>query len=293
MKQGPDFIIIGAMKCATSTLHVQLAEQSGVFMTEPKEPNFFSDDEIWNLGMDWYESLFVDASEGDLRGESSTHYSKLPTYPDTVRRIADHVGGATKFVYVMRHPIDRLISHYMHEWISRAFVEPLDEAIENHPELVDYGLYAKQLEPFLKEFGPQRILPVFFDRLSAYPQQELERICSFIGYTGSPSWKEENKEQNVSNKRLRPTFMLNLLMNIPGSKAVRRAVIPYSIRERIKGLWRMNERPSLSEERLFELTTIFDKDLARLGGWLGAEISCQKFKFVGDEIAPSWVINRV
>ena len=41
----PDFVIIGAMKCATTTLHVQLARQDGFHMSRPKEPNFFSDDE--------------------------------------------------------------------------------------------------------------------------------------------------------------------------------------------------------------------------------------------------------
>jgi len=46
----PDFIIIGAMKSATSTLHEQLRLQSGIFMSTPKEPNFFSDElNAWYL----------------------------------------------------------------------------------------------------------------------------------------------------------------------------------------------------------------------------------------------------
>ena len=40
----PDFLIIGAMKCGTTTLAAQLAAQDGLFITTPKEPNFFSDD---------------------------------------------------------------------------------------------------------------------------------------------------------------------------------------------------------------------------------------------------------
>lgn len=64
MTRLPDFIIIGAMKCATSTLHDQLARQPGLFMSTPKEPNFFSDDEQWGRGLDWYGSLF-EAVPGD------------------------------------------------------------------------------------------------------------------------------------------------------------------------------------------------------------------------------------
>ena len=83
----PDFIIIGAMKCATSTLHEQLALQPGFFMSTPKEPNFFSDDDCFARGLDWYRGLFAEAPEGSIRGESSTHYTKLPTHPRTVERL--------------------------------------------------------------------------------------------------------------------------------------------------------------------------------------------------------------
>lgn len=113
--KGPDFIIIGGMKCATSTLHEQLALQPGIFMTSLKEPNFFSNDEEFAKGMDYYQSLFAGAQPQDLCGESSTHYTKLPTYPDTVKRLAEAF-PQTKFIYVMRHPIDRLVSQYIHEW---------------------------------------------------------------------------------------------------------------------------------------------------------------------------------
>ncbi len=81
MSRLPDFIIIGAMKSATTTLHGLLASQPGVFMSTPKEPCFFSDDEVWARGVGWYASLFEAAPAGALLGESSTHYTKLPTYP--------------------------------------------------------------------------------------------------------------------------------------------------------------------------------------------------------------------
>ena len=54
----PDFIVIGAMKSATTTLHEQLARQPRLFMSRPKEPNFFSDDAMYARGWDWYSSLF-------------------------------------------------------------------------------------------------------------------------------------------------------------------------------------------------------------------------------------------
>ncbi len=104
MSKLPNFLIIGAMKCATSSLHEQLALQDGIFMTELKEPNFFSNDEEYTKGMSWYLSHFQDAQTEDLAGESSTHYTKLPTYPETITRIQEHLPNA-KFIYVIRHPI--------------------------------------------------------------------------------------------------------------------------------------------------------------------------------------------
>lgn len=91
MSPAPDFLIIGAMKSATSTLHEQLARQPGVFMSTPKEPNFFSDDPIYARGFEWYRGLFAGGAEALLRGESSTHYTKLPTHPHAVERIARHL----------------------------------------------------------------------------------------------------------------------------------------------------------------------------------------------------------
>src|SRR4051812_12488351 len=153
------------MKSATTTLHDQLARQDGIFMSKPKEPCFFSDDDRWARGPEWYASLFEPAAPGDLRGESSTHYTKLPTHPRTIERMQAGLGGDIRFVYVMRHPIDRLVSQYVHEW-SHGIVEcPIGEALDRHPELIAYSRYAMQLEPYFEAFGRDRVLPVFFDRV--------------------------------------------------------------------------------------------------------------------------------
>ncbi|NNF72213.1 MAG: sulfotransferase, partial [Rhodobacteraceae bacterium] len=97
--KGPDFILIGAMKCGTSTLASQLGAQPGLFMTTPKEPNYFSDDAIFARGPDWYGGLFDGAGPGDLRGEASTHYTKRPDYPDTIARMKAAV-PAPRLVYM-------------------------------------------------------------------------------------------------------------------------------------------------------------------------------------------------
>lgn len=284
----PDFIIIGAMKCATSTLHEQLAQQPGIVMSTPKEPYFFSNDEVWQRGMAWYASLFEHASEDALCGESSTHYTKLPTYPHTVARMREHLPPDVKFIYIMRHPIDRLVSQYIHEWTERVVSTPIDEAIDLHPELIEYSRYAMQLEPYLEAFGRERVLPVFFDRLASHPQDELERVCRFIGYRGLPRWDETLSEQNVSSQRLRKSAWRDFFVDLPGLRAVRRTLVPQAVRDRVKQFWSMKERPQLSPENRRRLEATFDADLARLGRWFGLELRCENFKAVAREAVPQW-----
>lgn len=283
----PDFIVIGGMKCATSTLHDQLAQQPGIFMSTPKEPNFFSDDAQYARGLEWYRSLFHDAAPGDLCGESSTHYTKLPTYPQTIQRLRRSVPEA-RFVYVMRHPIDRLVSHYVHEWTERTIEIPIDQAIEECPRLIQYSLYAMQLEPYFEAFGSARVLGVFFPRLMAHSQQELERMGRFIGYDGAMRWNSTQEASNVSAQRLRRSPLRDAIINLPGLKQVRRGLMPQSLRDRIKRLWMMKNKPQLSDASMHRLRQIFDEDLATLGRWIGTELNCENFNQVTRDRSFDW-----
>ncbi|MCA9654603.1 MAG: sulfotransferase [Myxococcales bacterium] len=289
MSRMPDFIIIGAMKCATSTLHDQLAEQPGFVMSEPKEPNFFSDEENWAKGLGWYSGLFAAAEPGDLCGESSTHYSKLPRHPRVIERLQEHCPDA-KFIYVMRHPIDRLVSHYIHEWTQRVLDVPISQALREHPALKDFSLYTMQLRPYFEAFGRQRVLPVFFDHLLRHSQDELERVCRFLAYGGKPRWKEDMGAKNVSAERLRVSPLRDLIVDFPPLAYLRRRFVPQQLRDRIKSLWTMRKRPELSADDRLRLAEVFDPDLAQLGQWLGMEeLSCATFKERTRDRSWEWV----
>lgn len=283
----PNFIIIGAMKCATSTLHEQLALQPGILMSELKEPNFFSDDDQYAKGINWYTSHFHQASDGQLRGESSTHYTKLPTYPNTIPRIQQHIPDA-KFIYVMRHPIDRLVSQYVHEWSQGIVAVEIDEAIGKHQELIAYSQYAQQLTPYFEAFGSDRILPVFFERMLSAPQSELERICRFLGYQAHPVWDFDLEAQNVSTERIRKCRWRDAIAEAPGLRTIRRKFVPKGMRTWVRSFWSMKERPTLGTTQTKELKSIFDEDLRTMGSWLGLELTCDNFKSVVRQQIPVW-----
>lgn len=288
MSNCPDFIIIGAMKCATSSLHEQLALQPGIFMTELKEPNFFSNDEQYALGMEWYLSHFASAKPDELCGESSTHYTKLPTYPQTIDRLLQHFPDV-KLIYVMRHPIDRLVSQYVHEWTLRVISVNINDSISQYPELIAYSQYTMQLQAYFDTVGQDRVLPVFFERMIQYPQEELERICKFIGYEGKPVWDDELNAQNASTDRMLKVGWRDRLVEAPGLKQIRRWFIPKSFRTWVRGLWTMKKKPELDPQQIENLRAIFDEDLAVLGSWLGIELSCENFKDIVKTESRDWV----
>ncbi|MBN47218.1 MULTISPECIES: sulfotransferase family protein [unclassified Methylophaga] len=287
----PDFIIIGAMKSATSTLHEQLALQPGFFMSTPKEPNYFSDDHVYNLGLSWYCNLFSEASKDDICGESSTHYTKLPDYPLTLERMKAHL-PTLKLIYVIRHPIERLISHYIHQWSQNVIKTDINQAIDEFDELINYSRYSMQLEPFIDAYGAENIHIVFSEAFRVRPQYELEKVTTFLGYNKPVIWYEDLPEQNVSSQRLRRFNGYELVVNNPVLAWMRRHFIPQKLRDAVKNKLTLKSRPLIDEQHTQKLTQIFNEDLASLGGVLGVELNLQNYKEKAQSIDASLSLNK-
>jgi len=282
----PDFIIMGAMKSATSTLHTQLAMQPGIFMSTPKEPNYFSDDTEFARGELWYASLFEGALVGDICGESSTHYTKLPNYPLTVERMANYL-DSPKLIYVMRHPVDRLISHYIHQWTQNEFKCDINQAIDECEELTAYSCYARQLEPYFKQYGQENVLPVFSEAIRLNPQDRLQRVADFIGLNRPVIW-EDIASQNVSSERIRAFKGYGWLVESGLMTFLRRALVPQCVRDKIKSNLTMQKRPDIDAAHLEKVVALFDDDLSRLGDFFGVELSCDNYKQVVCSQPLSW-----
>jgi hypothetical protein len=242
----PDFVIIGAMKCGTTTLAAQLAAQEGVFVTTPKEPNFFSDDPVFAKGAAWYEALFDGAAPGDLKGEASTHYTKTPTHPEAAARMHAAVPNA-RLIYLMRDPAARAISHYIHEWTQGVIAGDLDEALSRHPELIAYSRYDLQLAPWQALYGADAILTLRLEDMNADPQGTLDRVAAHLGRPGAFRWRDDLGAQNVSAERIRKFPLYDLLIEHPVAAALRRTLAPRWLRAAIKGRLQMRERPEPSE----------------------------------------------
>lgn len=224
----PDFLVIGSMKSGTTTLYEYLTSHPRVFMCTPKEPRFFSLDERFARGIQWYSSLFDDANSDQLVGEASTCYSRWPFHPHVAERLHRHVPNA-KFIYVMRDPVKRAYSHYRHRMEERVAsgldVLSFSRAIELDPEITETGLYARQIGKYLERFSTSQFHFVLFEEMTSDPRASLGALFQFLGlnYTDSGRRAMQFNEsgsalakQKIDNalRNLRQTALLRPLVDI-------------------------------------------------------------------------------
>ena len=278
----PEFIIIGAMKCATSTLYEQLENQCSIFMVAPKEPNFFSDDDVYDRGISWYRSLYERTTDKSLlRGEASTHYTKLPTYTCTVARLSAHLSPDIKLIYVVRHPIERIVSHYIHEWTRNNIKEEINAAIKMYPELIDYGRYYYQLKPYSEVFNKIAVLNYHY--LIARPQKALNAIGEYLGCDEPLKWVDRHSQVNSSASRLRDSWIRDSIVYSLPVSWIRHNIVAPSFRDRVKRYWQIRNTPKINTENYRELTNIFNNDLREFSDLIGCQgLNCGGFSSAFD-----------
>jgi hypothetical protein len=184
----PNFFIVGAPKAGTTSLHNYLDAHPQIQMSAIKEPRFFAGpengipyppDRVATLGA--YEALFDPAVEA--RGESSTDYATYPRREGVPERIKARVPAA-RFIYLVRDPIARAISHYKMRTALLGEHRTLSEALGDLSDLrspyLSPGLYATQLELYLRAFPPERILVIDQADLLASRESTVSQVFDFL-----------------------------------------------------------------------------------------------------------------
>ena len=180
----PDFLVIGAAKSGTSTLHHLLDQHPGIYMSAVKEPCFFDVDVGWSRGWSWYHDLFDPASSNQLCGESSTNYTRIPQVSGVPERIHAAMPDV-KLIYLMRHPVDRAYSHYVHR-VSRELYQgqpvrlSFEEFAEQDPMCLDSSDYKTQIEAYFARFPREAFLFLLTSDLKS-PARLMSRVGPFLG----------------------------------------------------------------------------------------------------------------
>ena len=234
----PDFIIIGAQKCGTTTLYTNLVKHPWIKPALEKEVHFF--DAAYSKGLNWYRAHFPSTFYKQyvwqvyrrtlVTGEASPYYI---FYPHAPRRIFETL-PQVKLIVLLRNPVDRAYSHYQHQIQRGRETLSFEAALEAEPErlageaakiLADggytsfnhvhfsylaRGIYADQLAAWREYFSPERMLILNSERFFADSPAVLNQVTGFLGL---PAWQaaELKKRNRGQYEKMEPAARARLV----------------------------------------------------------------------------------
>jgi hypothetical protein len=271
----PNFLVIGAMKAGTTSLYNYLGHHPQIFMPARKEPNFFVDEEDvgrWNRGLGWYEQLFEGAEGAVAVGEASITYTLYPYFQGVPARISE-VLPDVRLIYLVRHPIDRIVSHFWQRVRNGREREPsIDKALLVNPSYVDASRYAMQIEQYLEHFPLERILIVKSEDLRSQRESTLGRIFAFLGVDGGRMPDGLVREHNRGAQRRRRRPVATALRHVPGYRLA--ATIAPNPVKRFKDkvtTEEMGDPPPIPNHLRRELEDALREDVHRLRTYMGGD----------------------
>lgn len=267
----PDFIIIGAMKCGTTSLHYYLSLHPDIYMSHWKELDFFITEGNWSKGLEWYQAQFT--GKGKLLGEASPKYTFYPRHAGVPERIASVIPKA-KLIYLVRDPVERIISHYIHLVEEGSETRSLDEALAD-PTDNDYlcrSRYYAQIERYLAHFNPTQILIVAQEDLWNERQRTLDTIFRFLQVASPFSHPNYSQERHQSKHKRMKTHL--------GRAMAKHAPFTWLTRLNPKSRWHFErvlfypfsspiKRPALGKAQRAKLSALLREDVARLETFAG------------------------
>lgn len=272
----PDFIIIGAMKCGTTSLHFYLDQHPQIAMSRQKELHFFVQEKNWQRGIEWYKSQFKDSAK--VQGEASPSYSAYPKWLGVPERIHAIVPDA-KLIYILRDPIERTISNYLHRWINgieeREINQALAEDFANN-QYIFRSQYYMQIQKYLPYFARERLLIITLEELSAQPQATLKKVFDYLNVDSSYQIQVTTKKLHKSNQKVKKNSLGQYISKLPLINKVRK--LPHETRWHIERLLYRPfsepiEKPQLDPELRQKISNYLQDDISRLRDYTGNDFS--------------------
>jgi hypothetical protein len=179
-----NFLVIGAMKCATTTLYQDLSLNPKIFLAVKELGLLKSSMVLSDAGRKAYTGHFSAAKPSQVCGDISTEYSKSPEYPDVAAHARQVLGENAKIIYMVREPVRRLLSHHQHMMNARGaeqMGDDINKEIDRRTELINYSRYAMQLGPWIENFGRKNIHVIVFEQYVRHRAQVAELVFDFLG----------------------------------------------------------------------------------------------------------------
>jgi len=259
--------LIGAMRAGTTSLFNYLAQHPGICPARIKEPGYFAFEDVRERGVDWYYDLWDWRPEDHAYAlEGSTYYTKAPAVSGVAEAIYESLGPECRFIYLVRHPLRRIESQVRFTLYSDSEVRKkvmftrdppvlharnsLDHGLR--PLCVDFSRYARQLEPYARVFGRDRILVAVHERMRDDPAAELARICGFLEIDDELAGLDLSRAHNRSQSGV-DGWLWRRLAGINSLKRIYQRLIPADLRWRLRtaasGPGQSGNRPAHDPDR--------------------------------------------
>lgn len=267
-KMLPDFIIIGGMKCGTSSLFHYLKLHPQVGMSDIKEVDYFVKENNFPKGPAWYKERFTGSFMS--YGEASPNYSKAHLFKGVPQRMQNLLPDV-KLIYLVRDPIDRIISHYTHNIADgreqRDINEALKDVSDNH--YVMCSRYYWQIEQYLQYFSKEQLLVVNTRKLRDERKTTLQTIFDFIGVNASFYTDAYEQTFHQTTQKRKRGKISHLILENSFIKLLKQ-FIPVGLKNSIKKAMRpVVEKPKLSPDLKIKLKSALHDDVQSLKKFTG------------------------
>ena len=191
----PNFLVLGAQKAGTTWLYAMLKQHSDILLTDKKELGFFDNRKTWNtLKVDGYSDLFnkTHADEKLIGDITPTYFWTSDKYADmysidsfryeTPLRILETLGPEVKLIVILRNPILRAISAYLHHANKCRIDLSTQSIIDVLPShgIANIGMYAANLKEYLKYFDISNIYIGYFEQIKEDKLLFVNKILDFL-----------------------------------------------------------------------------------------------------------------
>lgn len=286
MSKLPNFLCVGAGKSGTTALYHYLKQHPEVFLPHQKELHFFAWQDLadfnggpgtehsrsdWCKTLSQYERMFVDAAGYKLIGDISPSYLHAPNAPALIKQIL----GAPKIIILLRNPVDKVISQFMH--LRRDGREKLNfpDALNAESKRIEakWGAiyhyvctskYSQDVARYQYVFGVENVGVWKFDSFVQESEETMREICAFLNIDIEFQFSPPEKINRSGKPRSR---LVGRLIGPNGLTSLAKKIIPRPLGVKIKSkILDLNtgNKEEICEADIVSLRREFSEDLTSL-----------------------------
>lgn len=177
----PDFMIVGAAKCGTTTLYDEIGLHPSTMLPANKEPSILQFAKTAEDAHKLYNRHFANVRPGMITGEASTAYTQFPQQKQVAGLAKDVFQGRCKIIYCVRNPIDRIRSHLLHDLaVGRLASDNIEKTVLSDSRYVSWTDYYTQIRPWIDAFGHDNVLCISLEKIKTSRDVVMEQVWQFL-----------------------------------------------------------------------------------------------------------------